>query len=67
MRPGLRVNEVVALELDDVLMTERKGQVLVRQGKELKERIVPLSRMARAALGEYLAERPAFNAKSVFN
>lgn len=66
VRAGLRVSEVVALELDDVSITERKGQVVVRQGKGLKERIVPLSRMARAALGEYLAERPSFNTQSLF-
>ena len=49
VRAGLRVSEVVALELDDVSITERKGRVVVRQGKGLKERVVPLSRMARAA------------------
>lgn len=66
VRAGLRVSEVAALELDDVSVTERKGQVVVRQGKGLKERVVPLSRMARAAMSEYLAERPSFNVKSVF-
>lgn len=66
VRAGLRVSEVVALELDDVSITERKGQVVVRRGKGLKERIVPLSRMARAALSEYLAERPSIKAESVF-
>lgn len=66
VRAGLRVSEVAALELDDVSVTERKGQVMVRQGKGLKERVVPLSRMARAAMSEYLAERPSFNVKSVF-
>lgn len=66
VRAGLRVSEVAALELDDVSITERKGQVVVRRGKGLKERVVPLSRMARAAMSEYMAERPSFNAKSVF-
>jgi site-specific recombinase XerD len=55
---------VVALELDDISITERKGQVIVRQGKGLKERVVPLSRMARAATSEYLAERLSVNAKN---
>lgn len=66
VRAGLRVSEVVALELDDVSITERKGQVVVRLGKGLKKRVVPLSRMARAAMSEYLAERPSFNAQSLF-
>lgn len=66
VRAGLRVSEVVALELDDVSITERKGQVVVRQGKGLKERVVPLSRMARAAMNEHLAERPSVKAESVF-
>lgn len=66
VRAGLRVSEVTALELNDVSITERKGQVVVRRGKGLKERVVPLSRMARAAISEYMAERPSVNAKSVF-
>lgn len=36
------------------------------QGKGLKERTVPLNRLARAALGDYLAERPSFNTPSLF-
>lgn len=66
VRAGLRVSEVIALEMNDVLITGRRGQILVRKGKGLKERIVPLSRMTRAALSEYFAERPSVKAESVF-
>ena len=59
-RAGLRVGELVALRVSDVQTSERKGQVLIRQGKGLKERTVPLSRMARAELAVYLAVRPSF-------
>lgn len=38
----------------------------MRQGKGLKERTVPLSRLARAALGDYFAERPSFNTQRLF-
>ena len=38
----------------------------MRQGKGLKEQTVPLSRLARAALGDYLGERPSFNTQRLF-
>jgi site-specific recombinase XerD len=65
-RAGLRVSEVTALRLSDVQTSERKGQVLIRQGKGLKERTVPLSRMARAELAAYLAVRPSFAGEWLF-
>jgi site-specific recombinase XerD len=56
-RAGLRVSEVIALRLNDVQTSERKG---------LKERTVPLSRMARAELATYLAVRPSFAGEWLF-
>jgi len=41
---ALRLNELVALDLEDVPMTARKGQVLVRSGKGEKTRHIPLTR-----------------------
>lgn len=49
-RAGLRVGEVVVLQIDDVTHSERKGQVQVRQGEGKKERTVPLSKQARAEI-----------------
>lgn len=51
---GLRASELVGLNLSDIDMEE--GTVRVR-GKGRKERILPLGRMARFALEEYLAGR----------
>jgi len=54
---GLRISELVGLELGD--LTLRDGTVRVL-GKGRKERIVPVGRTARAALTDYLARgRPA--------
>lgn len=58
MRAGLRVSEVVALQDEDISISERKGQVVIRQGKGLKERTIPLNRQARQALQKYLDSRP---------
>jgi integrase/recombinase XerD len=55
---GLRVSELVGLSLRDVDLDDG---ILRAFGKGSKERLVPVGRMARAALGEWLAQpgRPA--------
>jgi integrase/recombinase XerD len=50
---GLRITELVDLDLDDLDLDE--GTILVRSGKGSKGRRVPLGRKARAAVGDYLA------------
>jgi site-specific recombinase XerD len=60
VRAGLRVSEVIALRPEDLTLSERKGQVTIRQGKGLKERTVPLSRRARAEVEGYVGKRPLF-------
>jgi site-specific recombinase XerD len=57
-RAGLRVSEVCALQMEDVELNPRSGSALVRQGKGLKERSVPLALQARKDLAAYLAVRP---------
>lgn len=59
-RAGLRVGEVLALmpEDIDVEVNARSGWVLVRKGKGVKERRVPLSAEARQGLWGYLEVRP---------
>jgi len=57
-RAGLRAGEVVRLGLEDVEIKERSGWVLIRRGKGLKERKVPLSKEARQILSEYMKKRP---------
>jgi site-specific recombinase XerD len=65
-RAGLRVGEVVELDLEDVVLNERSGWVTVRQGKGLKERRVPLSLQARKALTGYLEVRPEAETSALF-
>lgn len=54
---GLRVSELVGLDVDDVDLTE--GTVHVRRGKGRKDRIVPVGELAVAALRSYLDARAA--------
>ena len=65
-RAGLRVGELVALDVKDVELNPRSGWVLVRQGKGLKERRVPLSLQARKDLSAYLAARPEWTSEALF-
>ena len=54
---GIRISELVALDLDDVDLDE--GSVLIRSGKGSKARRVPLGRSAQRAVGDYAtATRP---------
>jgi integrase/recombinase XerD len=50
---GLRISELVALDVDDVDLDE--GSVLVRSGKGGKGRRVPLGRAAVGAVAEYVS------------
>jgi integrase/recombinase XerC len=54
---ALRLSEAVALDLDDVQVTARKGRVVVRSGKGDLLREVPLNPLVRQVLDEWLAER----------
>ncbi len=58
LHTGLRLQEAMDLQLSDVQMTDRKGSVLVRQGKGSKQRSVPLNSEARKALQDWLSVRP---------
>jgi len=52
---GLRVSELVSLDIDRLDMSECSARVI---GKGNKERIVPLGTQSRAALETYLGDRP---------
>jgi integrase/recombinase XerC len=54
---GLRLSELVGLDLDDVNLSGRVVRVL---GKGRKERIVPFNTTAAAALKAWLADRSVF-------
>ncbi len=57
-RAGLRVSEVIGLGTEDIELKARSGWALVRKGKGMKERRVPLSAEARRALEAYMSVRP---------
>lgn len=58
LHTGLRVSEASNLRLSDIEISERKGQIAVRDGKGGKHRVVPLNADVRRALAEYLESRP---------
>lgn len=56
---ALRLHELVALDVQDVSISARKGQLIVRSGKGDVYREVPLNRPCRAALDPWLSARQA--------
>ncbi|RLD04481.1 MAG: hypothetical protein DRI32_05555 [Chloroflexi bacterium] len=58
LNTGIRLNELCALKLMDIQLSERKGKLLIRHGKGNKEREIPLNAQARIALKKWLDVRP---------
>ena len=56
---GLRLAELVALDVDDLRVSARKGLVVVRSGKGDAYREVPLNALVRQVLEEWLKDRGA--------
>ncbi len=54
---GIRLNELVSLDRDDVDIGARKGTLRIRNGKGKMERNIPLNAETRRALTKYLEER----------
>ena len=54
---GLRIGECAALNQDDVLISARKGTVIVRQGKRDSYREIPLNANARRDLDAWVINR----------
>ena len=63
---GLRVGEITQLRLSDVILDERKGSVIVREGKGTKRREIPLNAKARKAMLDYLRARPEVDDECLF-
>jgi site-specific recombinase XerD len=63
---GCRVGDLVALELSDLMISERSGSVVFRNGKGNKQRSVPLPLIARRALQAWLEARPPVASANVF-
>ena len=58
LHTGLRLQEALDLQMNDVQMSEDKGVVLVRRRNGRGKRAVPLNAEARNALQDWLAVRP---------
>jgi len=54
---GPRVSEVAALQIPDVQVGARRGSLIIRRGKGLKHREIPLVQEAREPLDAYLNHR----------
>ena len=63
---GLRVGEVAELTPHDLLLSDRKGAVEVRNGKGGKTRRVPLGREARRALAAWMEVQDFVDDASLF-
>src|SRR4051812_41998860 len=57
LRTGLRIGEVAALDMTDVRLTQRTGELVVRHGKGDRRRVVPLTRSVRSALRDWQTDR----------
>lgn len=57
LNTGIRLSELVALNKEDIEISERKGELLVHNGKGNKSRRIPLNKEARRAINKYLNER----------
>lgn len=53
---GLRAEELIDLKHDDILISDRKGVIIVRKGKRNKRRVVPIERDLRHWLGKYMVD-----------
>ncbi len=54
IQTGMRISEYAALRWEDLVYSERRGQVRIRGGKGNKARVVPLNDSVRQALAEYV-------------
>jgi len=63
---GCRVSDLVALELHDLMLSDRSGSAVFRFGKGSKQRSVPLPVPARRALQSYFESRPPIGTSRVF-
>lgn len=66
MATGMRVSELVSLTLDDIKISDRKGSVIIRDGKGNKSRTIPLNKDARKAILNYLKNRKPVESNQLF-
>ncbi|WP_341790667.1 tyrosine-type recombinase/integrase [Rickettsia endosymbiont of Polydrusus tereticollis] len=66
LQTGIRVGEIVNLEIRDLTLYDRSGEVRVVNAKGGKERTIPLNNYARKALRNYLEEKKLDERRAVF-
>lgn len=54
---GIRLSECAGLDVSDLLISERKGKVIVREGKGGQYREIPLNSDARSGIQPWMTER----------
>jgi integrase/recombinase XerC len=62
---GLRVSELLQLQVGDLVLRERSGWVIVREGKHGGYREIPLTSEVRTALAAYLESRTVEGASTL--
>lgn len=55
---GMRVSELIKLQVGDLQLGERSGKVIVRNGKNSGYREIPLTKDVRQALSAYIDNHP---------
>ncbi len=66
LNTGLRVNELTNLEMMDITLMDRKGELRVRAGKGEKQRVLPLNNTVRKSLKAWFDVRPETDLQKVF-
>ncbi len=66
LQTGIRVGEMVNLEIRDLTLYDRSGEIRVINAKGGKERTIPLNSSARKALRNYLERRNLEEGGAVF-
>ena len=66
LHTGCRVSDLVQVELQDLIINDRSGSVVFRNGKGGKQRQVPLPLDARRAIQQYLELRPPVESPRLF-
>lgn len=63
---GLRVSELTNLEMMDIVLMDRKGELRVHAGKGEKQRVLPINNSARKSLKAWFDVRPETVLQKVF-
>lgn len=63
---GIRVSELIDMEENDVIISDRKGLLIIRAGKGKKYRTIPLNKQVRKSIQDYLMSRSDSDNKKIW-